>query len=160
MAFSKAEIASSYLSNTPKAKPWLIQATTLQPDDAVAWINQGLALGVLERYEDAISAFEKAIELNPESHKAWNYKGEMLVKLEKEQEAIESFDRATQIEPKYAPAYYNKATCFALQEQVKSAIENLEQAIRINPKYRQEAKSDRDFEAISEDDRFWQLVEG
>ncbi|MGB3238072.1 MAG: tetratricopeptide repeat protein, partial [Geitlerinemataceae cyanobacterium] len=60
----------------------------------------------------------------------------------------------------YADAYYNKAICYAFQGQVRSAADNLKQAIEINPKCREEARTDRDFVAIGEDDRFWNLVAG
>jgi tetratricopeptide (TPR) repeat protein len=105
-----------------------------------------------------LESFNKVVEINQESHKGWNYRGEILIKLERDDEAIESCDRALQINPDFAPAYYNKAICYALQEQAQSAIENLQKAISLNPSYRDQAKNDPDFEAISESDRFWQVV--
>jgi tetratricopeptide (TPR) repeat protein len=38
----------------------------LQPNNAVAWFNRGAALGNLQRYEDAIASFNKAIQIQPD----------------------------------------------------------------------------------------------
>ena len=119
-----------------------------------------MALEVLERYEDAIASFDKAIEFNPNSYKAFNSKGYLLVQLERDEEALESFEQALKIQPNYANAYYNKAICYSLQGQVKLALDNLQQAIKFNPKYRQEAQTDPEFEEIANDKRFRRLVEG
>jgi tetratricopeptide (TPR) repeat protein len=132
----------------------------VKPKSAVAWLNRGLSLQVLERYEDAVASFDKVIELDSQSHKAWNYKGYMLVQLEKDQEALECFDNALEIKPDFAAAFYNKASCYALQAEVKLAAQNLQQAIDLNPRYREEVKSDPDFEGLVDNDRFWDLMEG
>jgi tetratricopeptide (TPR) repeat protein len=84
----------------------------------------------------------------------------MLVKLERDADAIASFDRALEIDSDYARAYYDKATCYALQGQARRAVESLERAIALNPRYREEARTDPDFDAIVENQRFWDLTEG
>ena len=83
----------------------------------------------------------------------------MLIKLKREPEAIESYDQALAIQPDYAPAYYQKAISHAHQGQVHFSLDNLEKAIALNPAYRQEARTDLDFDAITQDDRFWRLIE-
>lgn len=56
--------------------------TNNQPDDsklkAVEFLEQGIALGISEKYEDAIRAFDKAIEINPDYASAWYNKGNAL----------------------------------------------------------------------------------
>lgn len=47
----------------------------LDGKDAVAWFNKGLALGILERHEEALEAFSKSTELDPENAVAWHSKG-------------------------------------------------------------------------------------
>jgi tetratricopeptide (TPR) repeat protein len=114
----------------------------------------------LERYEDAIVCFGKAIKLKPDSYKAWNNRGYALVRLGRDDEAIESFDKALGMKPDYASAYYNKAACYALQRQVELALENLQRAVEINPNYKEEASTDIDFDEIASDKRFRQFVAG
>lgn len=73
--------------------------------------------------------------------------------------AIASYDRALEVKPDDPDAWYNKACCYALQGKIKSAIENLTQAIHLNPEqYREMAKTDTDFDAIRQDDRFAALL--
>ncbi|GAI49941.1 unnamed protein product [marine sediment metagenome] len=39
--------------------------------DEKEWFKKGFNLGELKKYEEAIKAFEKAIELNPQNDGAW-----------------------------------------------------------------------------------------
>ncbi len=41
----------------------------------IAWNNKGIALKDLGKYEEAIQAYDKAIEIKPDYHLAWNNKG-------------------------------------------------------------------------------------
>jgi len=43
------------------------------------WLNKGMSLVVLSRFEEAMQCFDKAIELNPNSAQAWFNKGVVLV---------------------------------------------------------------------------------
>jgi len=93
---------------------------SIQPDDPTAWLNRGLALEELGRYEDAIASFDQAIHLKP-NPKAWDKRGYALVQMGRDPQAIASFDKALS-SPDYASAYYNKASCYALQSQVDLAL--------------------------------------
>ena len=46
--------------------------------DSKAWYNKGLALDNLNKYDEAIKAFDKAIEINPKYSAAWDNKGVFL----------------------------------------------------------------------------------
>jgi len=60
-------------------------------------VNKGVALDKLEPPEDALTAFEKAIELNPQYSKAWYKKGYVLKKLHRDAEAEAAFCRAKEL---------------------------------------------------------------
>ena len=64
-----------------------------------AWSNTGLALGNLNKYEDAMEAFDKAIEINPQDSDAWYNKRLALTKLNKYDEAMKTYDKAIEIHP-------------------------------------------------------------
>jgi tetratricopeptide (TPR) repeat protein len=53
----------------------------------------------LNKSDEAIKAFDKAIEINPQNSKAWNNKGLLLSNLNKSDEAIKAFDKAIEINP-------------------------------------------------------------
>jgi len=70
----------------------------------------------LEKQEEAIEAYNKAIEINPKYADAWYNKGVTLVQLERQEEAIKAFDKAIEIYPKYAGAWNNKGVALAIWE--------------------------------------------
>ena len=75
------------------------------------------------------------------------------------EEAISSYDKAVEFKPDYHKAWYNKACSYSLQGNIEQAIENLKTAISLNlDKYREMAKTDSDFDAIREDERFQELI--
>ena len=41
------------------------RAAELNPDDANAWNGKGIVLGSLDREEEALLCFDKAVEMNP-----------------------------------------------------------------------------------------------
>jgi len=64
----------------------------LDPKDAVAWHNRGLALDELGRYEEAIRCYDTALGINPEDAIAWDNKiiaEEKLLKIEKMRRKVE-----------------------------------------------------------------------
>ena len=102
--------------------------------DYKGWFNKGFDLGKLERYEEAIEAYEKAIEINPKYNDAWFNKGFDLGKLKRYEEAIEAYEKAIEINPKDNDAWYNKGFRLARLKRYEEAIEAYEKAIEINPK--------------------------
>jgi len=62
----------------------------------------------LGKHDEAINAYDKAIELDPKDASAWYNKGHALNRLEKHDGAIKAYDKAIELDPKYASAWYNK----------------------------------------------------
>ena len=76
--------------------------------------NIGVALYDQGKYDEAVKAFDKAIEINPQYEAAWVGKGTTLGSQGKYDEAVaKAFDRAIEINPQYADAWAGKG--FALQ---------------------------------------------
>ncbi|WP_101478169.1 tetratricopeptide repeat protein [Candidatus Nitrosotalea bavarica] len=59
--------------------------------------------------DDALIAYDKALELDPNHISSWNNKGIVLSRLNRFEEAIMCYDAAIEIAPEYANAWYNKA---------------------------------------------------
>ena len=59
--------------------------------------RQRSALDDLNKSDEAIKAYDKAIEINPRNAYGWSNKGDVLVKLGKSDEAIKAYDKATEI---------------------------------------------------------------
>ncbi len=71
----------------------------IDPFDAYAWNNKGVALSALGRHEEAIRCFDKAIEIQPEYTTAWKNKGVALQALGRETEAKEVMSLARKLGP-------------------------------------------------------------
>jgi len=56
--------------------------------DANDWNNKGIALANQNRYEEAITAYNQAIQLDPNNALTWCYKGIALLSLNRYEEAI------------------------------------------------------------------------
>jgi tetratricopeptide (TPR) repeat protein len=77
--------------------------------DAVEWSNKGVSLSELERYEEALRCYERALALTPDFREVWNNKGLALRALNRYSEALDCFDRALDLDPSFALAWNNKA---------------------------------------------------
>ncbi|MGD1714055.1 tetratricopeptide repeat protein, partial [Dapis sp. BLCC M172] len=69
----------------------------MNPNYHKYWKNKGDALENLERYEEAIAAYEKAIEIQPDYYYTWDSKGIALINLERYEEAIAAYEKAIEI---------------------------------------------------------------
>ncbi len=64
------------------------------PDDVKAWNNRGVALGNLERHEEALASFDHALELDPDDAGVWYNRGIALGDLGRYEEALSASDKS------------------------------------------------------------------
>lgn len=119
----------------------------------------GLNLAYLGLLEKAIIFWDKAIEIKPDKDDAWNNRGNTLVYLGRYEQAIASWDKVVEIKPDLEQAWYNRARAYSCLGDIDTAIENLHQAINLNAECREIAKTDVNFDAIRNDERFMVLME-
>ena len=124
---------------------------------ANAWYGKGIALDFQGRYEEAIEAFDKAIEIDPqfeadriakdlpvymlglqnatESHNAteWYIIGQPLEMQGKHAEAIEAYDEAIRMDPEFAQAWSDKGSALVELNRSEEAIEAYNKALEIDP---------------------------
>lgn len=116
--------------------------------NAMAWNCKGVALDAGGNYDEAIKAYDKAIEIDSHFAQAWNNKGlalvkQSLVKQSKHEKAvlvknilytaILAFEKAIEVEPQDAQAWNNKGVALLSQAKYDEAIPILEKAIKLNP---------------------------
>jgi tetratricopeptide (TPR) repeat protein len=65
-------------------------------------------LASLQRHEEAIAAYEKAIAIKPDSYDAWRHVGIALSELKRYKEAMAAYDRAIAIKPDNAEAWRDR----------------------------------------------------
>ncbi|MDH2908153.1 MAG: tetratricopeptide repeat protein [Candidatus Nitrosotalea sp.] len=89
--------------------------------DHNSWYNIGNENAKNDDNEDALVAYDKALEIDPNHVSAWNNKGIILSRLKRFEESIICYDKAIEINSEYANAWYNKAN--ALRNFAQSLID-------------------------------------
>ena len=63
----------------------------------------------LNKFEEAIKIWTKAIEINPNNLDAHNNLGNALIKLKKNELALKNFDQALKLKPNFSQAHHNRS---------------------------------------------------
>jgi tetratricopeptide (TPR) repeat protein len=104
------------------------------PKPALKAYEQGIKLQKENKGEQALTAFNQAIELYPEYFQALTERANLLMGGGKLTEAAADFERALRLYDKYAPALRGLGYCQIQQKQFEAAVSNLERAFVIEPK--------------------------
>ncbi|MGD2088705.1 MAG: tetratricopeptide repeat protein [Candidatus Aminicenantes bacterium] len=99
-----------------------------------AWYSRGVALSALGRPDQALEAYNKAIEIKPDNHEAWYKKGWALDKLSRHEDALEAYNKAIKIKPNYDQAWFNKGVALEKLGRKKEAQKAFEKADEIKKK--------------------------
>ncbi len=86
----------------------------------------------LELYDEAINAYEKAIELNPDYYKARVNLGITYRHIGDIDQAEENYKRALSIEPDYAELHASIGALYIFKAEPELAIESLERSIELD----------------------------
>jgi tetratricopeptide (TPR) repeat protein len=116
---------------------------------AAYWIKEGDVLQNQSKHDEAIQAYDKAIEIEPQSEEAWTKKGVALFGSESAtaDDSVRCFDNAIMINPNYAEAWYQKGWWLdtsvvyafmdggpdARDEMARKALECFDEVTRIEP---------------------------
>lgn len=102
------------------------------PSSCLAYYYQGNALGLLERYEEAVISYRQAISINPKLACVHHNLGKALVKLAKLEEATFAFFSAIEIEPNSWLFYNSLGELLAEKGEFSEAATYYQKAIEIN----------------------------
>lgn len=93
----------------------------------------GLSYDRLDEYDQAIAAYQQALEINPEYTEAWLGLG-VVQRLSGDFEAARAaYQEALRLNPDLAEAHSSLGTLYVLEDQPEAAINEFEEAIRLNP---------------------------
>ncbi len=84
------------------------ESRSTQPGDAGEYYNRGAAKVELGQSEEAIAAFDRAIELRPDDADAYVNRGSANAGLGQYEEAMADYAEAIRLEPDHATAYKNR----------------------------------------------------
>ncbi|PSB01143.1 serine/threonine-protein kinase [Merismopedia glauca] len=131
-------VKSSYIYTIP-ALLLVIAATLLLPrflpstEKATDFLQQGDRLIELQKYDEALTAFDRALQKQPDSIDAWNGKGTALLKLNKYDLAIAAFEKSTTIDPKSFAAWLHKGEALTAIKNYTEASQAFKEAWQIQP---------------------------
>lgn len=87
----------------------------------------------LERFEDAVASYNKALQLKPDFSEAHNNLGNALKSLGRYEEAIACYNNALQIKPDDTEVHNNLGTTFIQLGRYKEAIARFTKVLQIKP---------------------------
>jgi tetratricopeptide (TPR) repeat protein len=109
------------------------EAVQRHPADAESWSNLGQVLVRLNRSEEAIAAFQRAIALN---HDRWAYHfnlGRALGLLNRWEESVQAYERAQRLFPDDYAIAFNLGLALRKKGDHEAAVEQFAKAITLDP---------------------------
>ena len=97
-----------------------------------AWFNLGNLYTTLEKYEEALNAFDYSVISFEEFSSGWYNKGNILGRLSRYQEAIEAFERTLELEGPAAQTHFYIGDCFENLEKFGKAKIAYQKAIELD----------------------------
>ncbi len=142
---------------------------------ASGWVEKGVELVVEGKYNEAIEAFNKAIQINPKDAVAYNNRGAAFGQIGNYKQQIEDCNKALQINPNDAVAYNNRGVAYGELGSYEQEVEDCTKAIELNPRLavayyhrglayqklgnRKQAEKDRRMAYTLNPKRMWERVE-
>jgi tetratricopeptide (TPR) repeat protein len=125
--------------NLAQAEQLYLAVLQSDPNSSDAHLNLGAALVQLNRLEEAVGHFEKAVVLKPDSWMARSSLGNALAQLKRPDRSIQQFEKALELtrhnaEP-YLRACYNIGVSLQELDRHAEAIPHYARAIAIRPDY-------------------------
>ncbi|NES23569.1 MAG: tetratricopeptide repeat protein [Symploca sp. SIO3E6] len=103
----------------------------LKSANATDLYRRGETFFDLKRYEQALDAYQQAVEIKPGYAEAWQGQGNTLSQLQQYEEALEAYDQAIQIQPDYLEAWNSRGEALAQLQRYEEAIDAFDAALTI-----------------------------
>jgi tetratricopeptide (TPR) repeat protein len=132
-------VASDYvlLKDYPNADKWYSKAVEWNPRDALGWYYLGRTKYNENRFDEAVSAFEKCLTLKAKDVKAEDNLGLSYEGLNQSEEAIAAYRTAiawqAEAAAKDAGPYLNLGSLLVDNGQASEGLQNLQEAARLAP---------------------------
>lgn len=117
-----------------EAEVHLRAAVALNGSSDEALSNYGYALKSLNRPQEALACFTRALAVNPRNPLSYHNRGSILAEVARNYpEAIDQFDKATVYNPNFAEAYASKGNCLEKLKRFDEAVVAYDKALSIRP---------------------------
>jgi tetratricopeptide (TPR) repeat protein len=102
---------------------------------AMEFFQKGNAAFLQGNYEEAIAAYDQAIEYKPDYYQAWSNRGSTLFQRRNYEEALQSYDRALELKSEYPEAWNNRGSVLVKMKQYQDALPSYKKALQLKPNY-------------------------
>lgn len=115
------------------AEDLLRRSLTVNPRDAAAHLNLGVALRDQKHYKEALACYDAALALQPDFAEVYVARGVALNDSGEPKAAVESYNRAISLNPNLPAAYFNRGNAQRALLQHHAAIASYNRAIELKP---------------------------
>ena len=98
---------------------------------AVEAMERGNKFSFAKNFEQALAAYDEAIELNPQLAEAFNNRGAVKYELGQYSAAIEDYTAAIKLKSDYADALNNRGNAYAATKNFQNAAQDLKAALKL-----------------------------
>jgi tetratricopeptide (TPR) repeat protein len=96
------------------------------------WASRAEALKQLNRYDEALASYDRAIALAPNAV-FWDAKGYVLYAANRFDEAIQAFDESLKLDDTYVTSWIGKGLTYAKQDRYEEGLKALDRALELQP---------------------------
>jgi tetratricopeptide (TPR) repeat protein len=118
---------------SPEAERILPKVVAWLPEKQGAWYRLGAILNLAGRNDEAIAAYQRAIQLDPKFAYPHNGLGNVYSDLGNYDDAIAAYQRAIQLDPKFAAPHNGLGVVYQLLGQYEKALSVYQKAVELAP---------------------------
>jgi tetratricopeptide (TPR) repeat protein len=111
------------------------KAIDVDPQNATAYFNRGIAFKQLAKLEAALASYDGAIAIKSDYSEAYFNRGNVLRVLERFEQALVSYDQAIALQPDRVEAHLNRSNVLAELRQFDAALIGYDRTIMLKPDY-------------------------
>jgi hypothetical protein len=100
---------------------------------ASAWLGRGNVFCALNRNDDALAAYDKALTLNRDFAEAWLGRGHVFRNAGRHEEALAAYERVLALKPDLPEAWFSRGNVFFDLNRDDEALQDFEKAISLRP---------------------------
>jgi len=127
--------ASLQLGHVKYGLDILRRSIAIDPQNAYAHNNMGLALQTLQRLNEALPSYDKALAIQPGFLEALNNRGNAFQTLNRLNEALSDYDGALAINPNYPEAFNNRGNTLRGLGRFEEALASYDRALALRESY-------------------------
>ena len=111
-----------------------LKAIEIDPTDAYAYVNLGVARRAQGDQEEARRDYEQAMRIDPQNALAYNDMGNLLLAEKNATGALKNYEQAIEINPEYTHSYYGRGIALRNLGQLDKAGASFQKALELRPR--------------------------